>query len=130
VAAAHNLSLGLFWEYKRARYLKTAKYDKDLQTVFDTVEESVVLAARANPNLNGFELERLTLNSFQRFVEANVESVALNNGFYSMKLVSFRGKTNDWVATPVKDADIPTIIKSLSPELLASTNSNAWSGQN
>ena len=122
VAAAHNLSLGLFWEYTRSRFLKTAKYDKDLKLVFDTIEESVVIEARRNPKMSGLDLERATLNSFQRFIAVNVDGVALANGYYSMRLVGFGGKTRDWIATPVKDADIPAIIGGLPPGLLTGDN--------
>jgi hypothetical protein len=119
ISAANNLSVGLFWEYSRARFLKTAKYDKDLSTVFKVVDESVTLIARSSPNMSPLELERLTLAAFQRFVAVNVESIVLANGVYSMKIVNNRGKTNDWVATPVKDKDIPSIVASLPPAVLS-----------
>jgi hypothetical protein len=128
-SAANNLSLGLFWEYKKARILKTAKFSQDLDYIFASVDESLAKEASLNPNLNGLDLERLTLASFQRYVEANVESISVANGFYAMKVLNNRGKTNDWVATPVKDSDIPSIVQSLPPALMGGSSGFAASGQ-
>jgi hypothetical protein len=103
-------------------------FSLDIDHIFNSVEASLTQEAKLNPNLNGLDLERLTLTSFQRYVEANVESISVANGFYSMKVLNNRGKTNDWVATPVKDSAIPSIVQSLPPALMTSYNSQVAPG--
>jgi hypothetical protein len=127
ISASNNLSLGLFWEYKRARYLKTAKYDQGLQSIFDKVDDNVMFQARANPNLNSLELERLTLLSFQNYVDNNVDGISVSDGRYSMRMKNGRASSSDWVATPILDKDIPTIVESLPPSLLANSGQSAIS---
>jgi hypothetical protein len=83
----------------------------------------VALEARANPNLNGFELERLTFGLFRQFVSTNVDVISVTDGRYSMKLYNNRGKTDNWVGTPVLEADIPVIIQNLPPSFLVNPGS-------
>jgi hypothetical protein len=118
VAAAHNLSVGLFWEFRKARYLKTNNYSPELTSVFKHVDDDIVNRVRANPNLSPMDMERVVFSSFQNYVDQNVESVSVANGYYAMKIKNNAGKISDWVTTPIKDSDIPSIMQSLPPALI------------
>jgi hypothetical protein len=118
VAAAHNLSVGLFWEFRKARYLKNDKYSPELERVFKAVDDDIVTRVRANPSLSPMDMERLIFGSFQNYVDQNVESVSVANGHYALKIKNAAGQTSDWINTPIKDSDIPGIMESLPPALI------------
>jgi hypothetical protein len=111
--------LGLFFEYKKFLLTPSARIDTSIRAIFTTVSHDVVARARANPSLNGAELERLTFMVFQNFVNTQVGSISLANGLYSMRLNNNRGKTDNWVSTPIRDADMGAIIQSVPPSFLA-----------
>jgi hypothetical protein len=118
--ASKNLSLGLYNEFNRARYLKIATPDRGLQTVFKQVDHALTSQIKSNPNLTGLETEKLTYAFFQRYVDKNVDSISLANGQYAMKLKNHRGQTSDWINTMVKDSDISAIVQGLPPNFLPS----------